>query len=57
MGGYFMLRALGRSAFITLILVLLVIGLWHYPIYTIIGLVFAWLAIMFYTDPPEDWDK
>ncbi len=57
MSGNIMLKAIGRSAFITLLLVLLVYGLWHYTIITIIVIIFAWLGIMFYTDPPEDWDK
>ncbi|MDB5007286.1 MAG: hypothetical protein JWQ84_2249 [Mucilaginibacter sp.] len=56
MGQELMIKAFGRSALITLILIFLFEALWHYTIITVIVLVFAWLFLMFYMDPPEDWD-
>lgn len=51
-----MIKALGRAALITTILIMIGIALWHYTIITLIVLVLGWLTIMFYTDPPENWD-
>jgi hypothetical protein len=51
----FMIKAITRALFITCILVLIGAALWYYTIITIIVIVFAWLAFMFYVDPPEDW--
>jgi hypothetical protein len=54
---YLMIKAFGRALFITLLLVVLCLALWHYTIITLIVLVVGWLTFMFYIDPPEDWDR
>lgn len=57
MGGNIMLKAIGRATLVTLIIVLIGFGFWNHTIITIVLVIFAWLVIMFYTDPPEDWDR
>jgi len=49
-------KAFGRAAFITLILLVVAAALWYHPLITIIILLLGWLTLMFYTDPPENWD-
>jgi hypothetical protein len=51
----FMLKAFGRAAFITFILIIIGAALWYYTILAIIILILGWLTLMFYTDPPENW--
>ena len=52
----FMLKAFGRAAFITFILIIIAAALWYYTIIAIIILILGWFSLMFYTDPPENWD-
>jgi hypothetical protein len=51
-----MIKALGRAALITTIFIIIGMALWYYTIITLIVLTLGWLTIMFYTDPPENWD-
>lgn len=63
MGAIIMLKALGRSALLTSFLVILVLGLSHFGILSfnwivngLLVIVFIWLSVMLYLDPPEDWN-
>jgi uncharacterized membrane protein YccC len=63
MGTTIMLKAFGRSALLTSLLVIVVLILSHfgilpfnYIVVTLLAIIFIWLSVMLYLDPPEDWD-
>jgi hypothetical protein len=53
---YLMIKAFGRALFVTILLIAVAAALWFYTLITIIVIVLGWLFLMFYTDPPENWD-
>ena len=53
---YLMIKAFGRALLVTLVLITIGAALWFYTLVTIILIVLGWLWLMFYTDPPENWD-
>ena len=64
MGNTIMLKALGRSAFVTLILILIISLLsyfnvlhFNFVVISILSIVFVWFSVMLYLDPPDEWDN